>query len=85
MPTPPRVARFLGELSKPGTTVFAAAAAIGVSSAAVYQRRGRDAEFAKAMDDARATARQATPGGPRWIGCTFGVLAGHSLDGGATA
>lgn len=62
--TPQRVARFLEELSKPGTTVIAAAAAIGVSSAAIYQRRGRDAEFAKAMDDARASARQANPTGP---------------------
>ncbi|MEU7061860.1 hypothetical protein [Streptomyces sp. NPDC046197] len=59
------MARFLGELSKPGTTVMAAAAAIGVSSAAIYQRRGRDAEFTKAMDDARASARQATPSRPR--------------------
>ncbi|MER6452778.1 hypothetical protein ABT270_09135 [Streptomyces sp900105245] len=58
------MARFLGELSKPGTTVIAAAA-IGVSSAAIYQRRGRDAEFAKAMDDARASVRQATRSGPR--------------------
>ncbi|MFE0388633.1 hypothetical protein ACFW1F_31785 [Streptomyces bungoensis] len=55
--TPPRVARFLEELSKPGTTVLAAAAAIGVSSAAIYQRRRRDEEFATAMDDARASAR----------------------------
>ncbi|MFJ8036545.1 hypothetical protein [Streptomyces sp. NPDC096032] len=58
--TPQRVARFLKELSKPGTTVIAAAAAIGVSSAAIYQRRGRDENFAKAMDDARESARQAT-------------------------
>ncbi|SEE39226.1 hypothetical protein SAMN05216532_8059 [Streptomyces sp. 2231.1] len=56
--TPQRVARFLEELSKPGTTVVAAAA-IGVSSTAIYQRRGRDEAFAKAMDDARASARQA--------------------------
>lgn len=33
--TPQRVARFLKELSKPGTPVIAAAAAIGVSSAAI--------------------------------------------------
>ncbi|MET8586400.1 hypothetical protein ABZX39_36860 [Streptomyces collinus] len=63
--TPQHVARFLGELSKLGTTVIAAAAAIGVSSAAIYQRPGRDAECAKAMEDTRASARQANPSGPR--------------------
>ncbi|MGW5465074.1 hypothetical protein [Streptomyces sp. NPDC003996] len=51
--TPQRVARFLEELSQPRTTVISAAAAIGVSSAAIYQRRRRDEEFAKAMDAAR--------------------------------
>ncbi|WP_435260475.1 hypothetical protein [Streptomyces sp. 1222.5] len=61
--TPQRVARFLEELSQPGTTVIAAAAAIGVTSAAIYQRRGRDEDFAKAMDDAREYARQADPSG----------------------
>ncbi|MFE5406950.1 hypothetical protein ACFQ9Z_37865 [Streptomyces sp. NPDC056580] len=63
--TPQHLARFLEELSKLGTTVIATAAAIGVSSAAIYQRRGRDEEFATAMDDARASARQATPSRPR--------------------
>ncbi|MGW1810845.1 hypothetical protein [Streptomyces sp. NPDC002078] len=53
------MARFLEEPSKPGTTVIAAAA-IGVSSAAIYQRRGRDEEFAKAMGRARKAARQAS-------------------------
>ncbi|MFD5856104.1 hypothetical protein [Streptomyces chartreusis] len=55
--TPERVARFLEELSKPGTTVLAAAAAVGVTPPAVYQRRRRDLEFAKAMDKARDAAR----------------------------
>ncbi|MFC9283398.1 hypothetical protein [Streptomyces collinus] len=58
------MARFPEELSRPGTTVIAAAA-VGVSSAATYQRRGRGAGFAEAMEDARASARQADPGGPR--------------------
>ncbi|MGW4517908.1 hypothetical protein ACWEO4_39530 [Streptomyces sp. NPDC004393] len=55
--TPQRVARFLAELSKPRTTVVAVAAAIGISDAAIYQRRGRDPEFAKAMDAARTAAK----------------------------
>ncbi|MFI2207350.1 hypothetical protein ACH47Z_43175 [Streptomyces sp. NPDC020192] len=54
------MARFLEGLSKPGTTVIAAAAAIGVSSAAIYQGRGRDEEFAKPMDRAQKAARQAS-------------------------
>ncbi|MFE4580173.1 hypothetical protein [Streptomyces chartreusis] len=57
--TPQRVARFLEELSKPRTTVLAAAAAVGVTPPAVYQRRRRDPEFAKAMDQARDAARKA--------------------------
>lgn len=57
--TPERVARFLEELRTPGTTALAAAAAVGVSDAAIYQRRTRDREFAKAMDAARAEAKQA--------------------------
>ncbi|MFF0778470.1 hypothetical protein [Streptomyces sp. NPDC003720] len=40
---PERVARFLAELRTPGTTVLAAAAAVGVSDAAIYQRRTRSA------------------------------------------
>ena len=56
--TPERVARFLEALSKPGTTVLAAAAAAGVTASAVYQRRHRDAEFARSMDAARNAARQ---------------------------
>ncbi|MEU0966404.1 hypothetical protein ABZ357_13660 [Streptomyces sp. NPDC005917] len=52
--TPERVARFLKALSTPGTTVLAAAAAVGVTASAIYQRRRRDNEFAKAMDEARA-------------------------------
>ncbi|WP_406730683.1 hypothetical protein [Streptomyces sp. NBC_01794] len=56
--TPERVARFLEALSKPSTTVVKAAAAAGVTAPAVYQRRHRDAEFAKAMDAARAAARE---------------------------
>ncbi|QOV40212.1 hypothetical protein IM697_18495 [Streptomyces ferrugineus] len=56
--TPERVARFLDALSKPGTTVLAAAATVGVTAAAVYQRRHRDAKFAEAMDAARAAARE---------------------------
>jgi hypothetical protein len=54
--TPERVARFLEALSKPNTTVLAAAAAAGVTVSAIYQRRRRDGEFAKAMDAARASA-----------------------------
>lgn len=54
-----RVARFLEELRKPDTTVLAAAAAAGVTQAAIYQRRKRDAEFAEAMDEAREAARRA--------------------------
>ncbi|MCX5182598.1 hypothetical protein [Streptomyces sp. NBC_00268] len=52
--TPERVARFREALRTPGTTVLAAAAAaaIGVTTLAIYQRRHRDAEFAKAMDAA---------------------------------
>jgi hypothetical protein len=57
--TPQRVARFLEELGRPCTTVVAAAAAIGVSSAATYQRRGHDRAFAQAMDAARKAARKA--------------------------
>ncbi|MFF3637219.1 hypothetical protein [Streptomyces sp. NPDC002250] len=38
---PERVARFLAELRTPGTTVLAAA--VGVSDAAIYQRRTRSA------------------------------------------
>ncbi|MFJ9733721.1 hypothetical protein ACIRUL_20665 [Streptomyces sp. NPDC101171] len=43
--TPERVARFLAELRTPGTTVLAAAAAaaVRVSDAAIYQRRTRSA------------------------------------------
>jgi hypothetical protein len=59
--TPQRVARVLEELGRPGTTVVAAAAAIGVSSAAIYQRRGRDRAFAQAMDAARKAARKNRP------------------------
>lgn len=55
--TPERVARFLEALSTPGTTVLAAAAAVGVTAPAIYQRRQRDAEFADAMDAARTAAR----------------------------
>jgi hypothetical protein len=51
--TPERVARFLQALSQPKTTVLAAAAAAGISPAAIYQRRGRDKEFRAAMDAAR--------------------------------
>ncbi|MGI5507564.1 hypothetical protein [Streptomyces sp. CA-106131] len=58
--TTERVARFLQALSKPETTVLAAAAAVGVTQAAIYQRRSRDAEFAVAMDKARAAAAQET-------------------------
>jgi len=54
--TPQRVARFLEAVSKPGTTVLAAAAAAGVTASAIYQRRHRDGEFAKAMDAARAAS-----------------------------
>ncbi|MER7688648.1 hypothetical protein [Streptomyces sp. NPDC097610] len=60
--TPARVARFLKALSAPGTTVLAAAAAVGVTASAIYQRRHRDDEFAKAMDAARAAARGQPPG-----------------------
>lgn len=56
--TPERVARFLKELSKPRTTIVKAAAAVGVTVPAIYQRRRRDAEFAKPMDVARAAARE---------------------------
>ncbi|MEU1592838.1 hypothetical protein ABZ468_08230 [Streptomyces sp. NPDC005708] len=52
--TTERVARFLQALSQPETTVLAAAAAVGVTQAAIYQRRSRDKEFATAMDEARA-------------------------------
>ncbi|MGW2550057.1 hypothetical protein [Streptomyces sp. NPDC001635] len=55
-----RVSRFLQALSRPKTTVLAAAAAAGVTPAAIYQRRRRDAEFAQAMDEARA-AQEASP------------------------
>ncbi|MFF3518797.1 hypothetical protein [Streptomyces sp. NPDC002573] len=51
--TTERVTRFLQALSQPKTTVFAAAAAAGVTQAAIYQRRSRDPEFAEAMDAAR--------------------------------
>ncbi|MGW1537654.1 hypothetical protein, partial [Streptomyces aureus] len=57
--TPARVARFLEELSSPGVTVLAAGATVGVTPAAIYQRRHREAEFAEAMDQARAVARGA--------------------------
>jgi hypothetical protein len=56
--TTERVARFLQALSQPQTTVLAAAAAVGVTQAAIYQRRKRDAEFATAMDKARTAARE---------------------------
>ena len=52
--TPERVARFLERLREPGTTVLAAAASVGVSTAAIYQRRRRDVAFGAAMDEARA-------------------------------
>jgi hypothetical protein len=52
------VARFLEELGRPGTTVVAAAAVIGVSGAPIYQRRVRDRAFAQAMDAARKAARK---------------------------
>lgn len=55
--TPARVGRFLEALGKPKATLVAAAAAAGVTPAAIYQRRRRDEAFAKAMDEARATAR----------------------------
>jgi hypothetical protein len=58
--TPERVGRFLQALSRPQTTVLAAAAAVGISPAAVYQRRRRDKEFGVAMDAARAAARKAS-------------------------
>ncbi|MGW1674550.1 hypothetical protein [Streptomyces sp. NPDC002324] len=61
--TPDRVARFLDELSRPGVTVTSAAAAAGVTSVAIYQRRRRDSEFAAAMDRARALARGEAPTG----------------------
>ncbi|QKZ20309.1 hypothetical protein [Streptomyces chartreusis] len=61
--TPQRVARFLVTLRREGRdgSVKAAAAAVGVSPAAVYQRRRRDPEFARAMDRARAQAGDRTP------------------------
>ncbi|MFF0698374.1 hypothetical protein ACFYU4_37790 [Streptomyces tendae] len=55
--TPQRVAQFLEELSRPRATLVAAAAAAGVTPAAIYQRRRRDKDFANAMDYARASAR----------------------------
>lgn len=61
--TPVRVARFLDELSKPSATVTAAAAAAGITTVAIYQRRRRDAEFAQAMDRARAVVRGEEPAG----------------------
>ncbi|WP_162624730.1 hypothetical protein [Streptomyces cadmiisoli] len=51
------MALFLEELSKPGTTVLAAA--VGVTTPAIYQRRRRDKGFATAMDQAREAGRQA--------------------------
>ncbi|MEU1916194.1 hypothetical protein [Streptomyces massasporeus] len=59
---PKRVAAFLEALSTPGTTVLAAAAAVGVTPNAIYQRRKRDGQFAKAMDAARLAAREASTG-----------------------
>lgn len=58
--TTERVGRFLRALSTPRTTVLAAAAAAGVTKDAIYQRRRRDAEFATAMDKARAAAAEAS-------------------------
>lgn len=54
--TPPRIARFLAELRVPDSTVIGAAAAVGVSPAAIYQKRRRDKKFAQAMDAARQPA-----------------------------
>jgi hypothetical protein len=54
------VARFLQALRQPQTTVLAAAAAVGVTQAAIYQRRRRDTEFAVAMDKARAASQEAS-------------------------
>ncbi|EST17911.1 hypothetical protein [Streptomyces roseochromogenus] len=63
--TPQRVARFLHTLRREGRkgSVKAAAAAVGISPSAVYQRRHRDPEFARAMDRARAEAGHRTPHG----------------------
>jgi hypothetical protein len=58
--TTERVARFLQALRQPEATVLAAAATVGVTQAAIYQRRRRDTEFAAAMDKARAAAREAS-------------------------
>ncbi|WP_158713540.1 hypothetical protein [Streptomyces sp. NRRL F-525] len=56
--TPARVARFLEKL-RSGATVKAAASAVSVTPPAIYQRRRRDVEFKKAMDEARAQGRAA--------------------------
>ncbi|MEV6404138.1 hypothetical protein AB0M58_14485 [Streptomyces bobili] len=54
--SPQRVAAFLKVLSTPGTTVLTAAAAAGVTPSAIYQKRRRDKEFARAYDAARRAA-----------------------------
>jgi hypothetical protein len=49
----------LNKLRTPGTTVRAAAAAAGITTQAIYQRRRRDGLFAGAMDEAREAGRSA--------------------------